>query len=96
MLKVFAKMLVKEGCVEEFKATAKELIAKSQAEEGNIYYTLNESTADPRVLAFVECWKSKEALEIHEKTEHFTTIQPKLGALCEQSFPAELLNEVEY
>ncbi|MBO6000136.1 MAG: antibiotic biosynthesis monooxygenase [Lachnospiraceae bacterium] len=96
MLKVFAKMLVKEGCVDEFKATAKELVAKSQAEEKNIYYTLNESPEDPRVLAFVECWQSKEALEEHEQTEHFTTILPKLAALCEESFPAEILNEVEY
>lgn len=96
MLKVFAKMLVKEGCVEEFKATAKELVAKSQAEEENIFYTLNQSTEDPRVLAFMECWKDKDALARHEKTEHFTTILPKLGELCEESYPAVLMDEVEF
>ncbi len=96
MLKVFAKMLVKEGCVDAFKAAAKELVAKSQAEEDNIFYTLNQSGEDPRILAFMECWKDRDALARHEKTEHFTSILPKLAELCEESFPAELLDEVEF
>ena len=96
MLKIVAKMQVKEGCAEKFKETARELVAKSQAEEGNIYYTLNVSNEDPNVLAFLECWKDKAALDIHEKTEHFTSILPKLGELCEKNFPVEFFTEVEY
>ena len=96
MIKIVAKMLVKADKVEEFKATAKELVEKSSAEEGNVFYTLNVSTADPRLLAFIECWKDKEALAVHESTEHFKNTLPKLAALCEQGQPADLFTQVEY
>lgn len=57
MIKIVAKMLVKVDKVEEFKSTARELVVKSRAEAGNIFYSLNVSAANPRLLAFIECWK---------------------------------------
>ena len=53
MIKIVAKMLVKEGMVEEFKKTAEELVKKSQAEEGCIFYSLNVSVKNPRLLETV-------------------------------------------
>lgn len=96
MIKIVAKRLVKADRVEEFKATARELVEKSRAEAGNVYYTLNASTADPRLLAFIECWRDQEAIDFHNATEHFREIVPKLGALCEERLPVELYTEVEY
>ena len=96
MIKIVAKMLVKADKVEEFKATAKELVEKSRAEEGNVFYALNVSTTNPRLLAFIECWKDQAAIEFHNGTAHFTGILPKLAELCEEGQPAELFNEVEY
>ena len=96
MIKIVAKMLVKADKVEEFKATARELVEKSRAEEGNIFYSLNVSASDPRQLAFIECWKDQAAIEAHNATEHFTGILPKLSALCEAGLPVELYTEVEY
>lgn len=96
MIKIIAKMLVKEGKVEELKSVAAELVKKSQAEEGNIFYTLNVSTENPNLLVFIECWKDQEAINFHNATEHFTRIVPQMGALCEKSYPVELFNEVEY
>lgn len=95
MIKIVAKMPVKEGNVETFKAIAKELVAKSAAEEGNIYYTLNESTTTPNLLAFMECWKDQDAVNFHNNTEHFTTILPKLSALCSGEVSIDLFNEIE-
>ena len=96
MIKIVAKKLVKAGRVEEFKQAAKELVEKSRAEEGNVFYSLNASTEDPRVLAFIGCWKDKAALDAHGATEHFRTILPKLAALCEEGTSAEFFTEVEY
>ncbi len=96
MIKIVAKMLVKADQVEEFKAIAKELVEKSRAEEGNIFYSLNVSTTNPRLLAFIECWKDQEAIDIHNATEHFTGILPKLGEMCEEGQPVDLFTEVEY
>jgi quinol monooxygenase YgiN len=96
MLKVVARLTVKKDKIEEFKKTAEDLIKKSNAEEGNIFYTLNQSIEDEQKFAFIECWKDSEALKIHEASEHFTKTFPIIGEMCEGSEPAELFNEVEY
>ena len=43
MIKIVAKNYVKPECVQLFKDTAKELIEKSRAEEGNIFYFHNHT-----------------------------------------------------
>ena len=96
MLKVVARLTVKKDKIDEFKNTAKDLIEKSNAEEANIYYTLNQSLENKQQFAFIECWKDEEALKKHEATEHFTNTFPLLGALCEGSEPVLIFKEIEY
>ena len=85
MIKIVAKKLVKEGKVQEFKEIVGELVEKSLAEEGNVFYSINVSTKNPRMLAFIECWRDHEALDIHNATEHFQRIVPAINELCEES-----------
>ena len=94
MIKIVATQKVKEGKMEEFLETAKDLIAKSRAEEGNVFYTLNQSVKDPSVLAFVECWKDDDAIKAHNAAEHLQKYLPMLGALCEGEGVIEVYNEV--
>jgi quinol monooxygenase YgiN len=96
MIKIVAKMPVKESEVETFKAAAKELVEKSAAEAGNVSYSLNVSTTDPCLFVIMECWKDQAAIDFHNQTEHFTTILPKLSALCEGDVSIELFNEIEF
>lgn len=96
MIKIVAKMPVKESEIETFKATAKELVEKSAAETGNVSYSLNVSTANPCLFAIIECWKDQAAIDFHNGTPHFTGILPKLSALCEGDISIELFNEVEF
>ena len=76
------KMPVPQENTEAFLSLAKELVAKSQQEPGNIYYHLTVSKKDPTQLTFLECWKDKAAIAYHNETEHFTRILPQLLALC--------------
>ena len=85
MIKIVAKKLVKEGKVQEFKEIVGELVEKSLAEEGNVFYSINVSTKNPRMLAFIECWRDQEVLDIHNATEHFQRIVPAINELCEES-----------
>ncbi len=96
MLKIVAKSKIKEGFQKQYLEAIKELVAKSQAEEGNVSYTVNQSASDPTVFAFIEVWKDQAAFEYHIKTEHFTTILPKLRDFVEEGQPAEFYNEVEF
>lgn len=96
MLKIVAKSKIKDGCMEQYIAAVKELVEKSQAEEGNVSYTVNRLESDPSVVAFIEVWKDRAAFEFHIKTEHFTSILPGLKDFVEESYPAEFYTEVTF
>lgn len=95
MIKIVARTIVKEGMEEQYKAMAEELVRGSAAEEGNITYTLNQDIQNPRSFAMIEIWKDKEAIALHNASEHFTTIVPKLNELAEEK-AVNLYQEVEY
>lgn len=94
MIKIIAKMYVRPECIDAFKAQAKELVEKSAAEAGNVSYSLNQSKADPCVLAFIEFWKDQDAIDAHNAAEHFTRILPILGGMCAKAPEIELFDEV--
>ena len=52
--------------VEAFKA----LVEPTHREEGCILYALHQGTDDPRRLAFVERWASRELLDAHLASAH--------------------------
>ena len=94
MIKIIAKLMVAEDKIDSFKTTATELVTKSRAEEGNVFYTLNSSTSNPCQMAFVECWKDQSAIDFHNATEHFTGILPKLVDMCTESPIIETFEEI--
>ena len=88
--------MVREECVETFQALARELVEKSRAEAGNVSYSLNQSTADPRLHCFLEVWKDQAAIDAHNATDHFTGILPKLAELTGEPQPVDLFTEVTW
>lgn len=81
-IKIVAVNHVRPECVAEFKKAAAELVDKSRAESGNVFYTLNQCAEDSTVLTFIECWRDQAAIDSHNASEHFTRIVPQLRALC--------------
>ena len=94
MIKIIAKIVVKEDKIGEFQRFAEELVEKSRAEEGNVSYSLNQSTQDKCQHAFIEIWKDDEATEKHNASEHFTTILTKLGEMASEPLTVDLYKEV--
>ena len=43
----------------------------TRTEEGSISYELHQDLSNPLVYVFVEVWKSQEAIDIHNASEHF-------------------------
>ncbi len=76
MIKVVAKGYAQEDKVKEIIEICKELVELTRKEEGCIRYELYQDINDSTILTFVEEWESKEALDKHMKTEHFTRIVP--------------------
>ena len=68
--------------------------AAIRAEAGNLSYTLNQSTADVRLHAFIEVWQDQAAIDAHNRSEHFTRIVPQFAALTEERLPVEFFTEL--
>ncbi len=96
MYKIVARLRVKKDKIEDFVKTAEELVRKSAAEEGNIFYTLNQDTKDEQKFAFIECWKDEEAMKVHGASEHFTRILPILSDMSEASGPNDVYKEIDF
>ena len=100
MIKLFydttfqVKNIIKDGEKENFIRTAKELIEKSRAEEGNISYGLYEDVENLNVLTFIEEWKDMDAISFHNSTEYFKRIVPMLAEFREGSSEVSLYKEV--
>jgi quinol monooxygenase YgiN len=85
MIVVYAKSNVKEENAEKFLELAKKLVEETRKEKGNVSYELIRGLEDRTAFAFLEKWESPEILAAHMKTQHFTSLVPKLGELREGS-----------
>ena len=94
-IKIVARMPLPAENVEKFIALAAELVEKSQAEEGNIHYSLNVDSKDPCLLVYTEIWKDEEAIRIHNASEHFTRLVPQLRAMCNGAPSKEVYTELK-
>lgn len=54
MIKVVARTLVREECIEAYHALAREIVEKTKQECGNVFYTMNQSMEDKRLHAMIE------------------------------------------
>lgn len=94
MIKVVAKKLVNEGKVEEVIELYEELVRETRKEEGCIKYELYQDEKDSRILAVIEEWESKDALEKHMNSEHFVRIVPMIGELAEKKKDMNIYNKL--
>ena len=79
MIKIVAKSVIKDEERESYLQLTKELIEKSRQEEGYISYGLFQDIKDNSIFTFIEEWKDQNAIDLHNKTEHFTRIVPLLA-----------------
>lgn len=96
MIKILARCVIKTECIEEFKKATEELVKCSQAEEGNISYTLNQDIKNENVFCYIEEWKDMAAIEHHNNTEHFIRIGKITDEFKEAPTEVSLYTEVEF
>ena len=85
MIHILAGFKVKNDKLSDFIKLCNELIEESRKEEGGVSYHLQQNTERENYLVFVEEWKSNEAIEKHNSSEHFTRIVPLLVEMCEDA-----------
>jgi len=85
MVKVVAKGYFYEDKTKEAIKLYEELVEKTRKEDGCISYSLFKDIKDNSIMTMIEEWESKEALDKHMKTEHFTRLVPIIGKLRKSS-----------
>ncbi|CAH1215389.1 putative quinol monooxygenase [Paenibacillus sp. JJ-223] len=71
MIIIHAHLSVKPDQEQAFLAAAKELVAATRQEEGNISYTLVKHTEQEHQYIMVEQWKDEAATQAHNASAHF-------------------------
>lgn len=81
MIYVIATLTVKPETRAELIAAAKQSIAATRKEPGNISYDMHESVTDPSRIVFVEEWEDADALGAHGKSDHLRAFG-RVAAKC--------------
>ncbi len=68
---VIAKWRIKDGQLNIVLDLLRKVAMKSTEEEGNLFYKVNQSNADPNTLILLEGYRNLEAQQIHQASEHF-------------------------
>lgn len=61
------------------------LVEPTHGEDGCILYALHQGTDDPRRLAFVERWASREALDAHLRSPHVQDVLARADELFSEA-----------
>jgi quinol monooxygenase YgiN len=93
-IKVVAREKIKSEKKEEVLEIFREMIELTRKESGCIAYDLHESLDHPDVLAMIEIWESKEALDAHMNSEHLKRLIPKVGEYIVEPSRIEVFREI--
>ena len=71
---IFAKWQIKDGNIETVLNLLTQVVGKSTAEDGNIFYQVHQSNTDANTLVLFEGYYDEAALAAHRASEHFQTL----------------------
>ena len=72
---VVARVAVKEGQEKTFTEIAAKLVEATRAEEGNLFYSLYQSTENPSIFIIYEEYKDDAAFDAHANSAHFAAFK---------------------
>ena len=95
MIKVTARIYLKEGCLDEYLAIAKELVEKTNLhDKGCIRYELCRDVNNPLNLVMLEDWEDEASIQAHMQAPHFTELIGKLDALSAKPTDVSILAKI--
>ena len=84
-LTVVAKVIAKDGQVEQVGAELTKLIEPTLKEDGCINYDLHQSIEDEKIFIFHENWTSEAHLDAHLASDHIAKCQAALENIIESA-----------
>ena len=93
-VRLIARIVALEGKEDELKELLRHMVKPTRAEKGCRFYELFESS-NLGILYFNELWESREALDAHMASSHFTEIFGKAKELFKEPPELNLLQEIQ-
>ena len=84
-LKIVAIMTVKPEAVQKILPVFQAVVTGSQEEEGCIFYNLHQDINDSTKFVMLEEWKSQEAINFHNNTEHYKAFKEASKDMIDKS-----------
>ncbi len=81
MITIVASGSAKADRVQDLVDLALDLVRASRSEAGNVSYDFYTDLADPAKFTFIEVWRDRAAIELHNATPHFRGFGEKAGPL---------------
>ena len=94
MVKVVAGFSVKKEKIEEFLNLTSELVEATRKEDGCIVYEMYQDEKNPSALFMLEEWQSRQALDEHMSSVHFTTLIPRMDACTDAETAISVCSKV--
>ena len=94
MLKVVAKNYADLNQLDKILPLCRELVEITRQEKGCISYGVYQDAEHPELLTMIEEWKSREDLDAHLHSKHFTRIVPQLGKLMTQATDMNVYEQI--
>lgn len=69
--KIIATLVAKESHKDEVRSALTAVVDGTRKEPGNISYILHQDITNPLKYTIIEVWKNQEAINHHNKSEHF-------------------------
>jgi quinol monooxygenase YgiN len=86
MIVVQGWVSVHEADGDKLRAAARELVAETRKERGNLAYAFAEDVNDPGLFHIIERWADEEAVAAHMLASALAAFLPKLSALRDVRF----------
>ena len=85
-LKIVATLTLKEAAFQaDFEKALQAVVEGTNKEEGNIAYEAHQDINNPLVYVIIEVWKSQEAINFHNETEHFKAFFATIGGMVDSN-----------
>lgn len=94
MIYVVAKNYANPENLEQIHKLYEELVKLTREEEGCIQYELFSDVKSPEKLTMIETWETREMLDRHLNSDHFTRIVPALKALMAAPGEMSILEKI--
>ena len=73
MIFIVVKFTIRPDRSEDWLSFIEDFTTATRQEQGNLFFEWSRSIDDPNVFVLVEAFDSREAGEVHVKSEHFNT-----------------------